>query len=295
MLTSDPGVSALIQIVAASILVAGSGVGLAQTDSQRPADPERTAAARALFNEGLQHLDAARWTDAADRFERAYVLRASPEIAYNLTSALVRMGKLVRASELLRDVVQNAQASRKVRDAAAARLAQIGPRIARLTVRTTGPDADLAVTLDGRTLEPALLGVAIPVDPGAHTVAATHGGTPVFERALTVADGGSEEILIEESAPAAAKPPAAGDAGVENADAGLDAASPVAEPTPLPAVPAAALEADGSPPARPLLHRWWLWTAVGAVVLGAGLALLVSQRNGTKPEEGNVGTLHVGR
>jgi tetratricopeptide (TPR) repeat protein len=64
-----------------------------------------------------------------------------------------------------------------------------------------------------------------------------------------------------------------------------------AQPTPTPAAtPGAAtatttnLIATAPPPRRPLYRRWWLWTAVGAVVVaGAGVGLAVALTRPSTP------------
>ena len=61
---------------------------------------DRTAAARALFHEGVELADRTRWAEAADRFDRAYQLRPEPIVAFNLATALRRSGRLVRANEV---------------------------------------------------------------------------------------------------------------------------------------------------------------------------------------------------
>ena len=67
---------------------------------------QETALARALFEEGVVAADAQRWDEAAERFERAYGLKATPGIAYNWASALVELGRLVEAGERLRSVAR---------------------------------------------------------------------------------------------------------------------------------------------------------------------------------------------
>lgn len=242
-----------------------------------------------LFKDGLKSLEAERWQEAADRFERAYTLRPTPEIAYNLTSALVKLGRLVRASEFLREVAQDAHASPRVRDAAAVRLAQVEPCLARLTVLLAG--ADVVVLLDGHPLDTALLGVAIPVDPGRHTITARRADDTFFVRDVTLADAGTADIEIV--APAAVPLDAAPVRDTSAPDArGIDVAPDV---QPAPPLPAAVLRPDPPAPAStPIYGRWWFWAGAGALVLAAGTTALLARPQSTQPETGNVGNVHVG-
>jgi hypothetical protein len=88
-------------------------------------------AARRLFSEGLADVDAQRWAEAADHFAGAYALSPTPEIAYNLASALIRTGDLAQASRLLTRVTDDAEARPDVREAARARLAELTPALPR--------------------------------------------------------------------------------------------------------------------------------------------------------------------
>jgi hypothetical protein len=172
-----------------------------------------------------------------------------------------------------------------VRDAAQVRLAQVEPRLARLTVQA--PDG-AEVILDGRPLEAALLGVAIPVDPGLHTINARHADETFFVREVILDEAGADEIAIV--APPATDAVAAGDAGT--ADAGAINAAPE---QPGPPVRAAALQVDSAAPAStPIYRRWWFWAAAGAAVLAAGAAAVLARPQSAQPEMGNVGTVHVG-
>src|SRR5581483_4523157 len=96
--------SFILAIALAVIAIAG---GPARADSGTPAQRQ---AARRLFSEGLADVDARRWGEAADHFAGAYALSPTPEIAYNLASALMRTGELAQASRLLTRVSDDAEA-----------------------------------------------------------------------------------------------------------------------------------------------------------------------------------------
>lgn len=80
------------------------------------------------------------------------------------------------------------------KDAEAA-YAKLASKVARITVRVTGDALDrVRVTIDGKPLDPRLLGVELERDLGLHTIEAAYGGVaPVLEkRALTA---GSIEVV----------------------------------------------------------------------------------------------------
>lgn len=249
-------------VLAASLL--WSPLALAQ---ERGVD--RTAAARGLFQEGLELLDAEQWEEAADRFQRAMELRSTPQIVYNLTSALIPLGRLVSASELLRQLLRDDATSAEVRAAAEARLEELLPRLSSLTIRLA-PNLDGAeVLIDGASLDPALIGVAAPVDPGSHNITARLGDVEATE-GVTLEEGSAEELLLEASP----------DQAMSSASAQVDAG-------------------DGEPRSRPIVRRWWFWTIIGTVVIaGAVTGGVLGARAADEPPQPVAGldaTVHVGR
>ena len=95
------------------------------------------------------------------------------------------------------------------------------------------------------------------------------------------------------SAAAPADPPAAPrvDAGVPSSPSTTPAApSSVAAPPqvlePSPLVPGASLAATSAPEARPrkpIVERWWFWTAIGAAVAAVAVTVLLVGRTPDRP------------
>ncbi len=224
-----------------------------------------TDRARRLFSEGLVEADAGRWAEAADSFSRAYALRPSPPIAYNLATALERRGQLVRASQLLTSITDDPEARPAVREAARDRLVQVVPRLARVTVQAS-PAERPHLWLDGRPLDPAAAGAPTAVDPGEHVIEVRRDSAVVLSRRLALGEGDERTVVMELAAPVVARAPA------------IAVASPPAEP-----------------PRRPLLRSPWLWGAVGAAVLGSAAVFLAARGGGAEPARGNVGTWDLPR
>jgi hypothetical protein len=229
-----------------------------------PAQPseQNTAAARALFDEGRSLASEDRWSEAADRFRRALDLRASPAIRYNLAVALEHEGKLVDAAEQLQAAVREAGPRDAARGAAEELLATVEPRIARLTIVVGDTLAGAEVSLDGRTLPTADLGVAMPVDPGRHVVRARLGAAEA-SREIDLADGADERLSAPVPAP--------------RTSATAPHGSPEIVPPPR---PPGARSPGHSEPAGGIS---WPFVLGGVGLVGAGLALDVapsSSRNG---------------
>ena len=248
--------------------------------------PNHTATARALFREGLHAVDGGDWEVAADRFRRAWNLRPSPVIAYNLAIAERHLGRLVAASERLRAVLRDPNTSARLEARARRELDEIKPQIAQLRVRVTGEEdarAGTEVRLDEEPLPPATVGIYAPVDPGAHTLTLERGGEAVTETSVTLTPGGQSDVVLEAPPlPAVAPSPA------ETARAASERTPEAAPPVAAPAQPAKAR--------KPLRKQWWLWTAVGVVVVGAatGTAVALSNR-GAGHFDGTLGSVPLGK
>ncbi len=231
----------------------------------------RKAAARALFEEGLKLLEAEHWAAAVDRFERARKLHASPRITYNLSVGLIQQGRLVYASELLRELTGTAAVERSVQSAAEERLQTLRERIGTLTITVEGDLSRTTLELDSRPLETALLDVAIPVDPGDHRVVARREGQELVSRTIAVEEGQARRVQLA-----------------------LPARPIRTLPQPALATALRANSLDLKPQERAdngIATSTWMWLGVGVGVVATGIvtALLLS-RDGADPIAGSGGT-----
>lgn len=262
----------------------GLSLGLSSSAKAESTDPARTASARALFEEGVAHVDRDAWGPAAESFRRALSLRDSQVIRYNLASALVELGKLVEASELLHMVQADGQADAGLKQQAADKLAEIKPRIARIEVQCALSLPGLIVELDDATLSAAQLDVPLTVDPGEHVARARLDGAVVDEQRAQLGPGENLTLSLRPPAPLPAPVPAA---------APVAAPVPVATPAetarlalaePAPSVP---LRDEQPTPSRKKL--WWgiAVGGVGAVAFVTLVALLVPQKRASGATSGD--------
>lgn len=228
---------------------------------------QEAAAARALFEEGIAFFDRGELESAEDRFRRSLAIRRTDSVMFNLAAVLVRGGRFVESQELFRQVAASEGASERLRGEARARAAEVGPRIARLTVEVTGDASSARIRVDALELSPAMIGVPIPVDPGARRVVAEVDGRAVLDRTIELAEGGREEIRV----------------ALEVASA-EEAARTV--PLPEEGVPAAPAPAD-------VTGEWWLWTivAVGVAALIAGGVAIGLALDEARYFSGNLGRI----
>lgn len=225
---------------------------------------EETAAARALFAEGLELAQREEWALAADRFERTLALQDSPTVAYNLAVAWTHTGRLVAAAEHLRRVVRDETTPAGVRNLAQQRLAELEPRIARLTLEVEGSIAGIALRLDGTPVSSARIGVALPADPGRHAVEALRGGDVVARAESEIAEGTSATLrLVVPAAPIDAA------AAARASEASERTAAPSgSDERGRPIATGGSTERESAS----LLSQWWFWASVGAVLAAGGLA-----------------------
>jgi len=224
-------------------------------------------AARQLFADAEKDEDAGRWSEALEKLRRVYEVKPTPGVRSHVALCEEHLGQLARALDDYKAAETQAGAdhARDVLRFVGRRLADLEPRVPRLTIRLEPPVPDATVTLDGAALSPSLLGVPIPVEPGEHTIEATAKGHPAVRRALAMRerDMSSVDVSLGEppAAPPAPEPPAAAPpvpAATARSPAPLASAA-----TPEPAAP----EAARSPRAAA-----WISTGGAVALAGGGVA-----------------------
>jgi hypothetical protein len=243
---------------------------MAQSDEQR-------AGARELATEGLAAFEAQNYQGAVELFRKAESLVHAPPHLLYLARAHSKLGQYVKAREAYLRVINEQLPSsappafRTAQSDAAQELAQVEPKIGRLSVKVEGAEGvnDLVVTVDGVAMATVLLGTAQPADPGEHTVEASATGYRAEPQKITLAEAerGSVTLKLEVDPNARPATPAS------EATPGSEAASPA------PRDGAATRPSAGSKvPA-------YVAFGVGAVGLGLGAFGLVSWRSQSSQED----------
>jgi hypothetical protein len=188
-------------------------LGVPSAWGQQPDDQTR-AAARTLASEGDAAWDQGDYTLAHDRFKRAYALVKAPPLALREAECLVKMGKLLEASERYAaitntpldakapDVFKEAVAkARTDGDALRARLPQL-----ELAVEGEGTEGS-KILVDGKDVPRALWGVKLPLNPGKHVVELVRGDRRASQE-LEIAEGEVKRAVLRfKKAEASAPPP----------------------------------------------------------------------------------------
>jgi hypothetical protein len=238
---------------------------LAQSDADR-------ATARALGQDGQQALDNKDYKTAEDRFRRADRLVHAPTLELGLARALAGVGKFVESQETYNRIVREGlppgapEVFKNAVDAARKEVDTVAPKVGSVTITVKGTNGvdipDPVVSLDGKPINSASLGVRRAIDPGNHVLHISADGFKPADLNFPVAAGSNidQPILLEK----------------DNAPAAV-AAAPVAAPAAAGPVTAAPVAATSTPPAAdtgtPSTHKAWIapWIAFG--VGGAGLVL----------------------
>lgn len=209
------------------------------------AGAQNAAAADALFQKGKEAFDAKRYAEACPAFAESYRLDPVSGSLVALASCYEAEGKLASAWSRYGELAALAdrEGKKERADAARARVKELEPKLARLTI-TVAADASaipgLVVKRDGTDVGQASFGTALPVDRGEHTVEASAPGKSPFSQKVTVQDGATLSVTV----PALVAEGAAG-------------GPPPPDPAP---------SESGSSILKPLG-----WAAVGAGIVGVGI------------------------
>jgi hypothetical protein len=184
-----------------------------------PAWAQDIAAAEALFNRGLADMEAGRYEPACKAIAESQRLDPRPGTLFTLAVCEERWGHVATAVTRYGDYLalfdrlpedRKASQGERPRVARAAR-EKLGPEVPELTL-ILPPDAPAGTVVkrDGQVVAEAALGVALPLDPGEHTVSTEAPGGPLWERKVTLARGEKTKLPLEVKAAAgtASKVPA---------------------------------------------------------------------------------------
>ncbi len=236
----------------------GPGSAAAQAGS----DIER---ARELFAQGVSHMDAQRYDEAADAFRQTLELHESPQVRFNLGTALHELGALGEAAEQFEIVKDDRHAPRALRREARRLSREIAPHLGHLTIDVEGDVAGTELTLDGRPIGAEQLGAPIAVGEGRHVIEA-RSGERTGSRSVDVAAGGTASVTLRIPAAVA-----------------VHREAHVLDTTPASTAPVEPDTGGG------VVSRWWFWTIIGAVVVGAVVVgALAAQPPEPDPIRGNL-------
>jgi hypothetical protein len=165
-------------------------------------DDATRSAARQLATQGSEAYEAQNYAAAYDRFNRAYQLVSVPTVGIWSARSLVKLGRWVEASERYLEIERTPLAENappehaRAKAEAAEERRELLAKLPQVRVLIEGAEvSDVFVTLNGKVLKSALIGVNTPVDPGTLTVKGVR-GEDVVDATVEVAERQVREVKL---------------------------------------------------------------------------------------------------
>jgi hypothetical protein len=162
------------------------------------------ATARQLAIDGIKAYEAADYTTALDRLQRAQALYDAPVHLLYIARSQVKLGMLIEGSETYRRLARvelDATAPKAFVDAkesGAEELPGLEPRIPKLTVNIEPAGiADLELTIGQESVPAATVGVERPINPGRHVVTARAPGYASAQSTVELREGQETSVTLE--------------------------------------------------------------------------------------------------
>lgn len=255
-----------------------AGTLLAAPLHAQPVDDATKNAARELAAQAADAFQKGDYARAQDLYHRAYALVPAPTLALREARALEKLGRLVEAVEAYVRTTRTGltadspDAYRQAVQEAHDELAKLRPRVPKLKIVVKGRDGneELSVTLDGKSMKTALIGVEQPVNPGRHEVVATaHGKSGTAD--LSVAEGERKTLTV---------------ALADDPNAVPTPAEPETSTGPAPTAPTPAEPGKDEPAGSMQRTLGWVGLGVGAAGLGVGVVtgLMASSKHASAEE-----------
>lgn len=249
----------------AFVLTAGV---LASAPDARAADPSEggSAAAESLFQEARKLMDGKRFAEACPKLVASHKLAPAVGTLLNLADCYERAGQLASAWARFHEAIALAQRlGRPDREKTAKdRAEKLEPRLIRLSI--VAPEKDVEVKLDGNVLDAAVLGSAVPIDAGKHSIEATAKGKKPFSTTIDVSDrtrSPSVEIPALDPDPSAS----ASGTGADEGNGGNGT------------------EPNDRPPSDGSTQRYISYALMGVGVVGVGVGAFFGLRTSSKWSE----------
>jgi hypothetical protein len=182
-------------VVCFLLLVAGSAGAQKVDDATR-------GAARTLGNDGVKAYQANDYTTALEKFDKAYTLVKAPSLGLWSARALVRLGRLVEASERYLEVTRltvsggDEAVQKQAQADARTELDALAPRIPSIVILIEGATpSEVTVTLHGVDLAPELVGERRPANPG-HVVVVGRRGEEEVRAEANLVEGEQKTLRL---------------------------------------------------------------------------------------------------
>ena len=155
------------------------------------------AAAEALFDDGTKLLAAGKYAEACNAFEASNNMDPRAGTLIYLGQCREALHQVASAWTAYKDALARAKDPVK-RDLATAKVAELEPKLSFLTIKVGDAKVDgLAITRNGKTIDPLVWDRALPVDGGDYTIAASAPDHKPWQQAISVpAEQGHVEVAV---------------------------------------------------------------------------------------------------
>jgi tetratricopeptide (TPR) repeat protein len=155
-------------------------------------------AAEALFEEGRRLVAEGKFAEACPKFESSQQIDPTPGTMLNLANCYEKSGKTATAWASYKEAASLASAVGRADYVTVAqkRAAALAPGLARVTLNVASPAEGTEIKRDGAAVGRGEWGVAIPVDPGAHTIEAAAPRRKPWSTTVEVAKGASVAVAV---------------------------------------------------------------------------------------------------
>lgn len=168
------------------------------TAAPRAARADDDPAAEALFLEGRKLAEDGRWAEACEKFAASQRAAPGAGTLLNLGDCYEHVGRTASAWVAFRDALELAERGGRADRIAQAkgRIALVEPRLARLKLQTKERVKGLTLRRDGEALGAGALDVALPIDPGSHTLEVEAPGRKRWSTTVEIAEGETRALQI---------------------------------------------------------------------------------------------------
>ncbi len=175
----------------AVLFSAGAGTAHAQ------ASPSDAAIANTLFEDGRKLMNEKNFAEACPRLERSYKLDPASGTLLNLAVCHEAIGRTASAWNEFKDSLALARRENRPQRVkfAQTHIDGLKDRICSLTVRQAGQESGLEWKLDGMKVGTESLGLALPIDPGVHTIDAVAPGKKPWKTTVELRRDGETKSL----------------------------------------------------------------------------------------------------
>jgi hypothetical protein len=241
----------------------------------RSSAAQDVAAAEALFNRGLERMEAGDYEKGCPAIGESYRLDPRPGVLFTLAECEAKRGRIATAYARYGDYLamfealppdKKARQQQQGRDKfAREQRAALGPQVPELKlILAPGMPRGVVVKRDDVVLAEPSLGVSLPLDPGEHVITVELPGRPAIERRVRVAPWEKKEVVLDDQAPAPVVEPPPVPVVVPPPPAAASKPSPATLP---PAVPPPPEPREGPGPQRIAAY---IIGSIGVVGLGVG-------------------------